>query len=115
MFCSNCGKEISDGAVICPHCGCIVKKVKADYGSLSIMSIIGFVVSIVGAFFISFWWGLFIEGAALAVSIIGVKDAIKTGKKLKGLGIAGIVISAIEILVTIILIIVAISLLASLY
>lgn len=115
MFCSNCGKEISDGAVICPHCGCVVKKVKAGAVDLSIISIIGFVLSIVAAFFVRFWWGLFIEGAALVVSIIGVKDAIKTDKKLKGLGIASIAISATEILVTLILIIVAISLLASLY
>lgn len=26
MFCSKCGKEIHDEAVICPECGCKVKK-----------------------------------------------------------------------------------------
>lgn len=25
MFCSNCGKEIDDKAVICIHCGCATK------------------------------------------------------------------------------------------
>lgn len=25
MFCSNCGKEVSDKAVICVHCGCALK------------------------------------------------------------------------------------------
>ena len=24
-FCSNCGKEVSDQAVVCPHCGCAVQ------------------------------------------------------------------------------------------
>ncbi len=26
MFCSKCGKEINDEAVICIHCGCAIKK-----------------------------------------------------------------------------------------
>ncbi len=33
MFCQNCGKEISNQADVCPHCGKLVKKdakVKAD-------------------------------------------------------------------------------------
>ena len=25
MFCSKCGKEIFDEAVVCPNCGCMVK------------------------------------------------------------------------------------------
>ncbi len=25
MFCSNCGKEIDDKAVVCVHCGCATK------------------------------------------------------------------------------------------
>ena len=27
MFCSKCGKEINDDAVICIHCGCSVKQI----------------------------------------------------------------------------------------
>ena len=26
MFCRNCGKEIDDNAVVCPHCGVIQKE-----------------------------------------------------------------------------------------
>lgn len=26
MFCSKCGKEIFESAVICPHCGCATEK-----------------------------------------------------------------------------------------
>ena len=28
-FCSKCGKEIMDEAVVCPGCGCAVEEVKA--------------------------------------------------------------------------------------
>lgn len=28
MFCSNCGKEIDDKAVVCVNCGCIVSNNK---------------------------------------------------------------------------------------
>ena len=30
MFCSKCGKEIMDEAVICPKCGCAAGKSPAD-------------------------------------------------------------------------------------
>jgi len=30
MFCQKCGKEILDEAVICVHCGCMVKKAPAQ-------------------------------------------------------------------------------------
>ena len=26
MFCTNCGKEINENAIICIHCGCSLKK-----------------------------------------------------------------------------------------
>ncbi len=32
MFCSNCGKEVADKAVICVHCGCAIKQDKISEG-----------------------------------------------------------------------------------
>ncbi len=29
-FCSHCGKELMDAAVVCPHCGCSVSEQKKD-------------------------------------------------------------------------------------
>lgn len=29
-YCTHCGKEIMDDAVICPHCGCAVAGAVAD-------------------------------------------------------------------------------------
>ena len=26
MYCKNCGKEVSDNAVVCIHCGCAIDK-----------------------------------------------------------------------------------------
>lgn len=41
-YCSNCGKEVDDKAVICPNCGCRIDDFSART-SLSTLSIIGFI------------------------------------------------------------------------
>ena len=30
MFCSECGKELKDGALFCPGCGCKVEQTQAE-------------------------------------------------------------------------------------
>ena len=30
MYCKHCGKEVSDNAVICIHCGCSISKTSTD-------------------------------------------------------------------------------------
>jgi len=100
MFCKNCGNEINEKAVVCIHCGCAVeqevenKQINTEERKLSILSIIGFCVAVVFAF-VPGWFGLFGEVGAFVVSIIGVNQAKKNNLKLKGLGIAGIAISAV--------------------
>ncbi|MBQ7173724.1 MAG: zinc-ribbon domain-containing protein [Clostridia bacterium] len=52
MFCSKCGKEIMDEAVICPHCGCSTRSgpptsIDEDAPSPG-FAILGFFVPIVG-------------------------------------------------------------------
>ena len=57
-YCSKCGKEIHEEAVVCIHCGCsvesakkesteskILEKYKSDVNSAYIFSIIGLVLS----------------------------------------------------------------------
>lgn len=46
MFCSKCGKEVRDEAVICPYCGCAIQK--QDTNSAIGYGIIGFLIPIVG-------------------------------------------------------------------
>ena len=31
MFCSTCGTEVNDNAVICPNCGCQLKKLETTF------------------------------------------------------------------------------------
>ena len=88
MFCVHCGKELSDEAVICPACGIPTGKmnVKATHGSeTNVLAVVGFILS----FFISL--------AGLICSIIGYKKAPEYGGNGKGLALAGIIISAVEI------------------
>lgn len=110
MFCNKCGKEIMDDAVICVHCGCAVKKETATPApakkKVNVMCIVGFVLGCVS-------WLLSLFGiiplTGLILSIVGLVQANRKGETLKGLGIAGICVSAASLIYTIyILVIVAI-------
>ena len=50
MFCSRCGKEIDDKAVICVHCGCSVGNTisKPDDAPSSGFAVLGFFIPLVG-------------------------------------------------------------------
>ena len=106
MFCKNCGKEISDDAAFCPHCGTKIKCENAYTNTFSespyayapqpapkdtsnTIAIVGFVLS----FFFSI--------AGLICSIMGYKKAKEEGLDNKGLAIAGIIISSIEIAIVV--------------
>ena len=112
MFCKICGKEINDQAVICPHCGCQTKESaieNSDAKKINALCIVGFVLSIV-SLLISLVGIVAIAG--LVLSIIGVNQAIKNNQKLKGLGIAGICVSAASLLYTLIVLIIGAALLS---
>ena len=47
-FCSKCGKEIVDEAVVCPHCGCAVSQADAYDAPSMGFAVIGFFLPIVG-------------------------------------------------------------------
>lgn len=52
MFCSKCGKEVNDEAVVCVHCGCPIsnnKPVKANDDAPSTgLAVLGFFIPLVG-------------------------------------------------------------------
>ena len=49
MFCSKCGKEIMDEAVVCPNCGCAVAPATTEVDAPSIgFAVLGFFIPIVG-------------------------------------------------------------------
>ena len=60
MFCYNCGKEISNEAYVCPHCGVKVEKssiknADADSGSRAGWGVLSFLVPIVGLILFLVW------------------------------------------------------------
>ena len=76
MFCSVCGKEVMDEAVICPNCGCMIKKdsIKSNgnpfaSGKKASVSVILGIIGIV------FAWLFALVGHI--VSIIGIIFGIK--------------------------------------
>lgn len=100
MFCKNCGKEIDDNAAVCIHCGhatanAAVAETK-EKRPISVISLCAFILSLIGLFLPTLY-GLIAEAVVLVLSIVGVVFASKKKLRLKGLGIASIVISAIVV------------------
>lgn len=76
MFCSKCGKEISDDAVICPNCGVPtnnyngastkLKSSSDDSGNVNTMSIVALVMSFIIPL-VGFIMGLIYRPKAVAI------------------------------------------------
>ena len=89
MFCKNCGQELNEQAVICPHCGVATDnyaKTTAVPEQKNTLALVGFILS----FFVSL--------AGLIVSIIAYKNAKKPefNGDGKSFALAGIIISAVS-------------------
>lgn len=55
-FCSKCGKEVHDDAVICVHCGCRIKNeplITTDDGRNAIRFALTFFLGFIGSFIIN--------------------------------------------------------------
>ncbi len=121
MFCTKCGKEIPEEAKFCPHCGASTngepqpnanrdtyftpppapryqQQPAQQTQETNTMAIVGFVLS------------FFITIAGLICSIIGYRNAdSQYGGNGKGLALAGIIISAISMVIAFVCVIVVIS------
>lgn len=103
-FCINCGKEIPEGANVCPSCGAtyggqaaptqtvVVNNVQPKQGNG--LAVAGFVVSLVSSLLCCGSFNLI----SLILSIVGLSKAKSLGGTGKGLAIAGIIISAIGLI-----------------
>lgn len=116
MFCNKCGKEIMDDAVICVHCGCAVKKEEPVAPAPAkkkpnVMCIVGFVLGCV-SWLLALWGTVAIAG--LILSIVGLNQAKSRDEGLKGLGIAGICVSAVSLAYTVYVLIIAAMILGAL-
>lgn len=57
-YCSKCGKEIMDEAVVCPNCGCSLEETKAQNSTDSSSAgwaFLGFCIPIVGLILYLVW------------------------------------------------------------
>ena len=101
MFCTNCGKEIDDKAVICVHCGVpthnmmisqsVVNARQQEQSNKSIngYGLAGFVVGLV-----SIWLGVLFCIPSITGLVFSIVGMVK-GKnyRLNGFAVAGLVIS----------------------
>ena len=107
-FCINCGKEIAEGSNVCPSCGTPVNGAQATPTQTVVvnaaqpkqsngMALAGFIISLVSTILCcgSLNW------LSLIFSIIGVVKAKDVNGNGKGLAIAGIIISCIGLILTI--------------
>lgn len=96
MFCRNCGSEISANASVCPYCGVPTDNSANNYApaqkqGTNTLAIVGFVFSFL------------ITIVGLICSIIGLVKAKEYGGNGKGLAIAGIIISVVTFVLTLVL------------
>lgn len=112
MYCKTCGQEISDDVVICPACGCSVKteETKKPAKNINVLGLVGFILGII-SLLLSLWGIVAIVG--LVLSIVGLVQCVNEGGGMKAFPIAGIAVSAVSLLYTIYVIIVAIALLGT--
>ena len=105
-FCSKCGQEVHDQAVVCVHCGCPIEGAAQPVAAVadaekkfSAMGIVGFILSLVSLFV-----GLYgtVALAGIIFSAIGIKQCGTGAFKGKGMAIAGLVISIISLVLTLI-------------
>jgi len=93
-YCTNCGKKLNEGSMVCPKCGFRVNQVITFQReeSTNVLAIVGFCCSLIsivtmGAFAIP----------ALVLSVLGYKEKDKYVNNYSGLAMAGIVISIVTI------------------
>ena len=119
MFCTNCGSQLDDRAVICPHCGCATENYyktnqHAQYSSqvppvspvapmpvhVQSKPVNGFAIAALVLGIAGLWFGMFfgiVPIIGLIFSIIGMSQASKTNSG-RGLAIGGLVTSIVGIL-----------------
>lgn len=89
-FCTNCGKEIDEEAIICVGCGFEFRKVKpVDENPVNVFGFVGIAFSL-----LSFFFGVIALVVGLICSIVGL--FVKKGSKTPA--VIGLVISIVAII-----------------
>ena len=96
-YCTHCGAEIMDEAVICTKCGCWVNGSGAmqQKGKMNVCALVGFILTMVAVvtFFIDFMGTLALAG--MIVSIVGLAQTVKNSEQRgKAFAITGVCVGA---------------------
>lgn len=104
MYCTHCGNQIDDNAVVCIHCGVSVKQKQEQeqHQKVNVCGIIGFIAGIItyvfGFFIMLSPALLIIPTVGLILSIIGTAMR-KSYNSCNGLAVAGLVLSILAVAV----------------
>lgn len=102
-YCTKCGAELLDDAVLCPRCGSLADN-SANNGlgvrsggatnlptKMNTCSLLGFILSLVGLLFYFNIFGM-VSLASVVLSIVGLVQISKNFQRGKGFAIAGLVV-----------------------
>lgn len=100
-YCTHCGAELLDEAVLCPKCGCWVNKEMTSTTreikqtvKTNVCALVGFILSMVSLMFFFNIFGI-ISIAGVTLSSIGLSECSRdVNYKGRGFAIAGLVVSA---------------------
>ena len=90
-FCSKCGKEINNEAVICPHCGCAVETAQKKPGSTDEVNAGLVILSVLFPIFGIIYWAVVHK---------------ETPKKGKACGVAALITWGVTMLIYIIFVLI---------
>lgn len=113
-FCTNCGNELTEGMNMCPNCGIAVNTNQpvntatpttnntTPSNQSNGLATAGFVTSLISSLLCCGSFNLI----SLILSIVGLTNAKNCGGKGKGMAIAGIIISAVWMVIFILIVII---------
>lgn len=91
-YCTKCGAELMDEAVVCPKCGCAVGE-NRPANTTNASSTNGFAIA---GFVLAFFFPLL----GIIFGAMGISKANKMGGSGKGLAIAAVIISSIATVIS---------------
>ena len=105
-YCSKCGKEVNEDAVVCVNCGCALNGAQKSNAQkkLNAMSLVGFIVSLASIFITLV--GI-VPIAGIVFSSIGLKQLkANEDQKGKGFAVTGLVVGICSLIYTVVAVII---------
>ena len=110
QFCHHCGNQLPDDAKVCDKCGNAVevapskpaKAPKNNFGIVAfLIGLLGFIPAVLSFIFASYAIYYFVWfGISLVLGVMGIVHGVKHHQR-KGLAIAGIILTVLDLSITI--------------